>query len=142
MIHPSFVDGLIHLLIYSLFAVHCSVAPQSPLLNSSGPRLWIIFLCLCCNFSSLVQSLWNKFFQDKELKGMIKQDVLRTSVSLSYSLFKHPKAFCCQCEVSSSYLWFHLLQVPRDPLLPGRGCEDQVDGHPLLLCQRKWTVTL
>lgn len=25
-----------------------------------------------------IQSLWNKFFQDKELKGMVKQDVLRT----------------------------------------------------------------
>lgn len=32
-----------------------------------------------CHVSAL-QSLWNKFFQDKELKGMIKQDVLRTSV--------------------------------------------------------------
>uniref|UniRef100_A0A3Q3RX89 TBC1 domain family member 5 n=1 Tax=Mastacembelus armatus TaxID=205130 RepID=A0A3Q3RX89_9TELE len=32
-------------------------------------------------------SLWNKFFQDKELKGMIKQDVLRTSVSPSHGLF-------------------------------------------------------
>lgn len=28
--------------------------------------------------------MWNKFFQDKELKGMIKQDVMRTSVSPSF----------------------------------------------------------
>lgn len=35
----------------------------------------INFFCLCV---FLFQSLWNKFFQDKELRGMIKQDVLRT----------------------------------------------------------------
>ncbi|XP_014851429.1 PREDICTED: TBC1 domain family member 5 isoform X2 [Poecilia mexicana] len=29
-------------------------------------------------------SLWNKFFQDKELKGMIKQDVFRTFPEISY----------------------------------------------------------
>ncbi|CAJ1083862.1 TBC1 domain family member 5 isoform X3 [Xyrichtys novacula] len=29
-------------------------------------------------------SLWNKFFQDKELKGMIKQDVLRTFPEIRY----------------------------------------------------------
>ncbi|XP_067360504.1 TBC1 domain family member 5 isoform X2 [Channa argus] len=29
-------------------------------------------------------SLWNKFFQDKELKGMIKQDVLRTFPEICY----------------------------------------------------------
>lgn len=29
-------------------------------------------------------SLWNKFFQDKELKGMIKQDVLRTFPEIHY----------------------------------------------------------
>lgn len=29
-------------------------------------------------------SLWNKFFQDKELKGMVKQDVLRTFPEIRY----------------------------------------------------------
>uniref|UniRef100_A0A665WF43 TBC1 domain family member 5 n=1 Tax=Echeneis naucrates TaxID=173247 RepID=A0A665WF43_ECHNA len=29
-------------------------------------------------------SLWNKFFQDKELKGMVKQDVLRTFPEIHY----------------------------------------------------------
>uniref|UniRef100_A0A671XXU2 TBC1 domain family member 5 n=1 Tax=Sparus aurata TaxID=8175 RepID=A0A671XXU2_SPAAU len=29
-------------------------------------------------------SLWNKFFQDKELKGMIKQDVMRTFPEIRY----------------------------------------------------------
>ncbi|KAF0024694.1 hypothetical protein F2P81_023496 [Scophthalmus maximus] len=30
------------------------------------------------------QSLWNKFFQDKELKGMVKQDVFRTFPEIRY----------------------------------------------------------
>lgn len=38
---------------------------------SSLDFLNVIFFCH-------IQSLWNKFFQDKELKGMVKQDVLRT----------------------------------------------------------------
>lgn len=34
------------------------------------------------NYFSLFQSLWNKFFQDKELRAMIEQDVTRTYVDL------------------------------------------------------------
>lgn len=41
-----------------------------------------------------------------------------------------------------SFLFVFSHKVPRDPLLPGRRREDEADGHPLLLCQRKWTVAL
>ena len=37
---------------------------------------------------SLFQSLWNKFFQDKELRSMIEQDVKRTYVELLTGYFQ------------------------------------------------------
>lgn len=37
---------------------------------------------------SLFQSLWNKFFQDKELRLMIEQDVTRTYVELFINYFQ------------------------------------------------------
>lgn len=38
---------------------------------------FLVHMSLCSPLPP-VQSLWNKFFQDKELRGMIKQDVMRT----------------------------------------------------------------
>lgn len=84
------------------------------------------------------QSLWNKFFQDKELKGMIKQDVLRTSVWPPPPTVRLPFAESHRLNV----FCFSPVQVPRDSLLPGRRRAHQADRHPLLLRPRERAAAL